>query len=72
MRKPLSRSPFVPGTTNRFGRSRLGSGLSTTNSNTRVSLPPALSRSSAAPTPADLANLGLNSERLRQAMASGV
>ncbi len=68
MRKPLGRSPFVPGTTNRFGRSRLGSGLSTTNSNARVSLPPALSKQPAQPSAADLVNLGLNSDRLRQAM----
>lgn len=68
MRKPLSRSPFVAGTTNRFGRSRLGSGLSTSNSNARVTLPPSLSGAPMPQTPADQANLGLNSERLRQAM----
>lgn len=69
MRKPLGRSPFESGTTNRFGRSRLGSGVSTSNSNTRVALPPALSRQAPSPAVADAsANLGLNSERLRQAM----
>lgn len=36
MRKPLNPSPFASGTTNRFGRSSLGSGPSAANSNTRI------------------------------------
>jgi len=69
MRKPITRSPFAPGTTNRFGRSRLGTELSTSNSNARISMPVASAISAtpaqAAPEPA---NLGLNSERLRALM----
>jgi len=75
--------PFAAGTTNRFGRSRLGSGLDTHNSNTRVSAPSArrLSAASAASIAvsgqtshlfehhtAEPSNLGLNSDRLRLAM----
>lgn len=68
MRKPLGRSPFVTGTTNRFGRSRLGSGLSTSNSNTRISLPPSLSQPVVQAPSHETPSLGMNSERLRQAM----
>src|SRR5690606_29883697 len=69
MRKPVVPFPFANGTTNRFGRSSLGGGLSTANSNTRVfaqgraaPIVPALRPSSGA------ANLGLSSERSRGMM----
>jgi len=75
MRKLGSLTPT--GASNRFGRSRLaplGSGLSTHNSNTRVSVPSArpvaaVGAHGSTDTPAGgPANLGLNSERLRRAM----
>ncbi len=69
MRKPLNPSPFSRGTTNRFGRSSLGSGPSAANSNTRIlaggpaskaakSVPvrPAPARPGAAPAPHMAAN----------------
>jgi len=71
MRKPVNRFPFATGTTNRFGRSSLGGGLSTLNSNTRISIPAA---GKSEPLPSGTragqgqSNLGLNSERLRAAM----
>ncbi len=72
MRKPVTRFPFVTGTTNRFGRSSLGHGFSATNSNTRISLPSLAVP--AAPVPLAItaasrnSNLGLNSDRLRSLM----
>ncbi len=76
MRKPVTRSPFGTGTTNRFGRSSLGNGLTVSNSNTRVSLPVLANRQSPLVASAasisrperDQLNLGLNSERLRAQM----
>lgn len=69
MRKPVVPFPLANGTTNRFGRSSLGGGLSTANSNTRVfaqgrtaPIVPVLRHSAASP------NLGLNSERSRGMM----
>src|SRR3546814_14506061 len=69
MRKPVTPSPFAKGTTNRFGRSRLGHGFSASNSNARVSPPyaPALA-TPAAPGSSTVVNLGLNSERSRGMM----
>ena len=71
MRKPVNRFPFADGTTNRFGKSRLGSGLSASNSNTRI-----VQRGQLQPAPAGAVsqqvstsvNLGLNSERSRGMM----
>lgn len=70
MRKPVAPFPFATGTTNRFGRSSLGGGVSTANSNTRifplgraVAVNPVVPRSSTAGI-----NLGLNSERSRLMM----
>src|SRR5690606_5159446 len=69
MRKPVVPFPFANGTTNRFGRSSLGGGVSAANSNTRVfpqgrtSPVAAVSRS-----PSTMVNLGLNSERSRGMM----
>lgn len=83
MRKPIGQSPFTPGTTNRFGRSRLGHGLSVSNSNARVSVPGSVGRPPVGPAntlsgPASSGqsgngrpasgNLGLNSDRLRAQM----
>ncbi len=69
MRKPVVPFPLANGTTNRFGRSSLGGGLSTANSNTRVfaqgrtaPVVPVLRHSAAS------LNLGLNSERSRGMM----
>ncbi len=69
MRKPVVPFPLANGTTNRFGRSSLGGGLSTANSNTRVfaqgrtaPIVPVLRHSPVSP------NLGLNSERSRGMM----
>lgn len=65
--RPGNRFPYATGTTNRFGKSRLGSGLSASNSNTRIVQPGSLQ-----PGPASIIlqtsrteNLGLNSERSR-------
>ena len=71
MRKPVTSSPFGKGTVNRFGRSSLGSGLSVSNSNARVSMPGDPGRQSPASTAAAVSptsNLGLNSDRLRDQM----
>lgn len=72
MRKPISPFPFANGTTNRFGQSRLGGGLSASNSNTRIVAPRSpLSPKSAgqiSPDPSTMVNLGLNSERSRSTM----
>src|SRR3546814_11804259 len=69
MRKPVTPSPFAKGTTNRFGRSRLGHGFSASNSNARVSPPyaPALA-TPAATGSSTVVNMGLNSERSRGMM----
>lgn len=62
---------FARGTTNRFGRSRLGHGFSASNSNTRVLPPyrpaPLSRRGTEAST---MTNLGLNSERSRATMVA--
>ena len=69
--KPGKRFPFADGTRNRFGKSSLGSGLSASNSNTRI-----VQRGQLQPTPSSAlspqvstsVNLGLNSERSRGMM----
>jgi len=68
MRKPLNPN-FPSGTRNRFGRSRLGGGVTPANSNTRIMTPPpkvpdvpATRQLSA------MVNMGLNSERARGMM----
>lgn len=70
MRKPIAPFPFATGTTNRFGRSSFGGGISAANSNTRivaqrqpVALAPAANRHASTSV-----NLGLNSERSRGMM----
>jgi len=70
MRKPINQFPFASGTTNRFGRSSLGGGPSTTNSNARIATRPGTvtPASSVRPLAAATANLGLNSERQRAVM----
>ncbi|AEC19510.1 protein-L-isoaspartate O-methyltransferase [Pusillimonas sp. T7-7] len=70
MRKPVVPSPFATGSTNRFGRSSFGGGVSASNSNTRVLLhgkAPA-SVPAARSTTSTTVNLGLNSERSRGMM----
>ncbi|NYT66672.1 protein-L-isoaspartate(D-aspartate) O-methyltransferase [Alcaligenaceae bacterium] len=72
MRKPISTHPFARGTSNRFGESRLGSGLSASNSNTRIVMPRTASPVAQIPPtsnhPSRMVNLGLNSERSRTTM----
>ncbi|MBB5214061.1 protein-L-isoaspartate(D-aspartate) O-methyltransferase [Parapusillimonas granuli] len=70
MRKPVIPFPFATGTSNRFGRSSLGGGVSPTNSNTRVYThgAPARAVAQAARDPSTMVNLGLNSERSRGMM----
>lgn len=67
MKKKFTRPTFSTGTVNRFGQSRLGSGLRTLNSNARI-LQPGEFRPQHAPTPPSYAqeNLGLNSEVRRR------
>ena len=73
--KPGKRYPFADGTRNRFGKSSLGSGLSASNSNTRI-----VQRGQLQPTPSvglspqvsTSVNLGLNSERSRGMMIERV
>ncbi|HEY9320038.1 MULTISPECIES: protein-L-isoaspartate(D-aspartate) O-methyltransferase [Achromobacter] len=72
MRKRISQpdvSQAVPGRPGpvRYDSGRLSPGVTPANSNTRVSAA-TLPRQAQAPTPAAGGNLGLNSERLRQAM----
>lgn len=70
MRKPVVPFPYANGTTNRFGRSSLGGGVSVANSNTKIfqhgqialNTPPVVRKAAAAH------NLGLNSERSRGMM----
>ncbi|MGB6102629.1 MAG: protein-L-isoaspartate(D-aspartate) O-methyltransferase [Pusillimonas sp.] len=70
MRKPVVPFPFASGSTNRFGRSSFGGGVSAANSNTRIFS----HGKSATNAPAARAhtstnvNLGLNSERSRGMM----
>ncbi|HWK70459.1 MAG TPA: protein-L-isoaspartate(D-aspartate) O-methyltransferase [Burkholderiaceae bacterium] len=70
MRKPVAPFPFASGTTNRFGRSSLGGGVSAANSNTRIFGPgnPASSAPAAGRRSSTMVNLGLNSERSRGMM----
>ncbi len=71
MRKPVNRFPFASGTMNRFGRSSLGGGPSTTNSNARIATMPGRIATPATPVrplAAATANLGLNSDRQRVVM----
>ncbi|MCS3505933.1 MULTISPECIES: protein-L-isoaspartate(D-aspartate) O-methyltransferase [Achromobacter] len=72
MRKRVSQpdvSQAVPGRPSpvRYDSGRLSPGVTATNSNTRISAA-TLPRQAQAPTPASGNNLGLNSDRLRQAM----
>jgi protein-L-isoaspartate(D-aspartate) O-methyltransferase len=70
MRKPVNSFPFATGTSNRFGRSSLGGGVSPTNSNTRIFAhgSPARSVTQAVLAPSTMVNLGLSSERPRAMM----
>lgn len=71
MRKPVTGFPFASGTSNRFGRSSLGGGPTTTNSNARITTRPGPVPTSASPVKplaAATANLGLNSDRQRAVM----
>ncbi len=72
MRKPINIHPFAKGTSNRFGESRLGGGLSASNSNTRIVTPRSAAPVAPAPpvprNPSTMVNLGLNSERSRATM----
>ena len=71
MNKPVNRFPFASGTVNRFGRSSLGGGPSTTNSNARIATSPGRLSAPAVPVrpiAAATANLGLNSDRQRAVM----
>src|SRR5690606_1292201 len=71
MNKPVNRFPFASGTTNRFGRSSLGGGPSTTNSNARIATMPGRVSTPATPVrpiAAATANLGVNSDRQRAVM----
>src|SRR3546814_12348074 len=65
MRKPVTPFPFATGTTNRFGRSSLGGGPSTANSNTRIFSPGNLAPNAPLVTRhvSTMVNLGLTSER---------
>lgn len=68
MRKPV-KSSFASGTTNRFGRSRLGGGITAANSNARIVTPPP--KVPDVPSTRELSamvNMGLNSERSRGVM----
>ena len=72
MRKRVSQpdvSQAVPGRPSpvRYDSGRLSPGVTATNSNTRISAA-TLPRQAQAPTPSAGSNLGLNSDRLRQAM----
>lgn len=64
--------PSLAGTHNRFGRSRIGGGVTPSNSNARIVMPPAATGSSSVPLRsqgvASSGNLGLNSDRLRALM----
>lgn len=69
MRKPVVPFPFANGTTNRFGRSSLGGGVSAANSNTRVFPQGRTSPvATVSKSPSTMVNLGLNSERSRGMM----
>src|SRR5690554_764679 len=68
MRKPVN-PPFSSGTNNRFGRSRLGGGVTATNSNARIVTHPL--KVPDVPATRELSamvNMGLNSERARGMM----
>ncbi|MEN5161647.1 protein-L-isoaspartate(D-aspartate) O-methyltransferase [Achromobacter spanius] len=72
MRKRISQPDLTPGAASRVSSARhdagrLGPGYTPANSNTRISAA-TLPRQSQAPLPQAGSNLGLNSERLRQAM----
>lgn len=67
MRKPLNPN-FPSGTRNRFGRSRLGGGVTPTNSNTRIMTPPRVPDVPATRQLSAVVNMGLNSERARGMM----
>lgn len=70
MKRTTNRFNWTDGTTNRFGRSRIGSGLTTSNSNARVVQPGQLRPQHAGESNIRLnnVNLGLNSERSRGMM----
>ncbi len=58
------------GTNNRFGRSRLGGGITPTNSNARILTPPRVANVQATRQLAKRVNMGLNSERSRATMVN--
>lgn len=71
MKKASSLFQLMRGTTNRFGRSRLGGGFTTANSNTRILQPIQSQPNGIAPAPPAMPihiNLGLNSDRARGMM----
>jgi protein-L-isoaspartate(D-aspartate) O-methyltransferase len=78
MRKPVTPFPFSTGTTNRFGRSSLGGGMTAANSNARIMANAQSSkqggsslterRSAHGSASSTMVNLGLNSDRSRGMM----
>lgn len=70
MRKPVSSFPLTRGTSNRFGQSRLGGGVSASNSNTRIVVPRTPAAPPATNSPTAKVNLGLNSDRSRATMVA--
>lgn len=67
MRKPVNPN-FPSGTRNRFGRSRLGGGVTPANSNTRIMSAPRVPDVPATRQLSAMVNMGLNSERARGMM----
>lgn len=70
MKKLSFPSSLIQGTTNRFGRSRLGGGFTASNSNTRILMPnqsPSQEMESSSEVPRKV-NLGLNSDHARGMM----
>lgn len=73
MKKKFPRPTFSQGTVNRFGRSRLGGGLRTLNSNARILQPGEFRPQHTSIEPSYTGdNLGLNSEGLRRQMIDGL
>lgn len=70
MKKPSSPFHQIEGTTNRFGRSRLGGGFTASNSNTRILMPSQSNSKYVEPssTMTMNVNLGLNSDHARGMM----
>src|SRR5690554_432530 len=67
MSKPVN-PHFSSGTSNRFGRSRLGGGVTATNSNTRIVTRPSVPDVPVTRKLSEMVNIGLNSERARGMM----